>query len=252
MPESICHGRLAVTLVLIASLGGCVAGPLARAPSSAAAGPTGHWVLDAAASDDAQKAIVAALPPVPKPDERPYQPPGAGQPSDDTAATRRGRGGQGQRSAQSNAQSNALTGEDSGPRLRLSERLQFVRAVVVPSDDLILERSGDVMTILQADRQRRVELGAEDPPTVTDHYGSRRIRAGFSGNDLRVESEDHGHVSLSELWRRAPEPDTLVSEVTLKAWNFKTIHVRAVYRRAPADPAAIPRSSEGPTPGPVR
>jgi hypothetical protein len=248
MPESICHCRLAVALVLIASLGGCVAGPLARGPSSAAASPTGHWLLDAAASDDAQKAIVAALPPVPKPDERPYQPPGAGQPSDDTAATRRGRGGQGQRSGQGNA----LTGDDSGPRLRLSERLQFVRAVVVPADDLILERSGDVMTILQADRQRRVELGAEDPSTVTDHYGSRRIRAGFSGNDLRVESEDHGHVSISELWRRAPEPDTLVSEVTLKAWNFKTIHVRAVYHRAPADQAAVLRSSEGPTPGPVR
>ncbi len=247
------HGALVrgATLALAFSfLAGCMATSLNGAPRSRAADPGGRWLLDRAASDDALKIIGAATP---APRAMPAPPPVLAPPSaaNDGGASRGQRGQRGQSGQDGSSANAARAYDDNAPRLRPSERLQFVRSVAVPADELVIERDDRMLTVVQGDRRRHFELAAEDPPTITDRYGSRRIRAGFNGDSLTVESVDGGRVRLEEVWRPGAEAGTLISEVTLKAWDFKAIHVRSVYRRATAD-APPPRASDGPTPGAVR
>ena len=240
------HGTMvrgATTVLALGLLAGCMSTSLNGEPRSRASDPSGRWLLDPAASDDALK-IIGAATPVPRAPPPVMSPPSG--PDDEG-------GGRGQRgpSGQGGPSNAARAFDDNAPRLRPSERLQFVRAAAVPAEELVIERDERLVTVVQGDRRRRFELAAEDPPTITDRYGSRRIRAGFDGDRLTIESIDGGRVRLEEVWRPGAEAGTLVSDVTLKAWDFKSIHVRSVYRRAGAD-APLPHASDGPTPGAVR
>lgn len=232
-------------LLLCALGGGCVHAPLGR--ESGAVDLGGVWVLDASASDDAAKLIAAAAPAPPPPPSRPAGPDpyafGTPQPVDQGGQGGR-RGGAGQGSSQ---QERVLI-EDKGPRLRPSDRLQFVRAVALPSQTVEILQQPDHVAIVQGDRRREFEPGAPVPVSVTDRYGTRRVHAGWRGGELVIDSEDPSHVSLTEIWRAGPAADTIEFELTLKAWNYKKVHVRALYRRAqgPIDPAP---AGEGP---PVR
>ena len=240
------HGTMvrgATTVLALGLLAGCMSTSLNGEPRSRASDPSGRWLLDPAASDDALK-IIGAATPVPRAPPPVMSPPSG--PDDEG-------GGRGQRgpSGQGGPSNAARAFDDNAPRLRPSERLQFVRAAAVPAEELVIERDERLVTVVQGDRRRRFELAAEDPPTITDRYGSRRIRAGFDGDRLTIESIDGGRVRLEEVWRPGAEAGTLVSDVTLKAWDFKSIHVRSVYRRAGAG-TALPHASDGPTPGAVR
>ena len=240
------HGTMvrgATTVLALGLLAGCMSTSLNGEPRSRASDPSGRWLLDPAASDDALK-IIGAATPVPRAPPPVMSPPSG--PDDEG-------GGRGQRgpSGQGGPSNAARAFDDNAPRLRPSERLQFVRAAAVPAEELVLERAERLVTVVQGARRRRFELAAEDPPTITDRYGSRRIRAGFDGDRLTIESIDGGRVRLEEVWRPGAEAGTLVSDVTLKAWDFKSIHVRSVYRRAGAG-TALPHASDGPTPGAVR
>ena len=240
------HGTMvrgATTVLALGLLAGCMSTSLNGEPRSRASDPSGRWLLDPAASDDALK-IIGAATPVPRAPPPVMSPPSG--PDDEG-------GGRGQRgpSGQGGPSNAARAFDDNAPRLRPSERLQFVRAAAVPAEELVIERDERLVTVVQGDRRRRFELAAEDPPTITDRYGSRRIRAGFDGDRLTIESIDGGRVRLEDVWRPGAEAGTLVSDVTLKAWDFKSIHVRSVYRRAGAG-TALPHASDGPTPGAVR
>lgn len=241
--------RGAATALLPLLLASCMATSLGPEPRGGGTDPSGRWVLDAAASDDALKLIGASLPtprsqPAPVPASAPAPPYGG-------AAGDGSRGQRGSAARDGSSANAARAYDDNSPRLRPTERLQFVRSATVPAELLVIERDGTALTIVQGDRRRHFELAAEDPPTITDRYGSRRVRAGFSGDALMVESVDGGRVRLEESWRAGPEAGTLISDVTLKAWDFKSIHVRSLYRRASAD-TPLPGASDGPTPGAVR
>ena len=245
------HGarvRGATMVLALGLLAGCMSTSLNGEPRSRASDPSGRWLLDPAASDDALK-IISAATPVP----RALPPPPVTSPPSGPNDEGGSRGQRGQRgpSGQGGSSNAARAFDDNAPRLRPSERLQFVRSAAVPAEELVIERSERMLTVVQGDRRRHFELAAEDPPTITDRYGSRRIRAGFDGDSLTIESVDGGRVRLDEVWRRGAEAGTLVSDVTLKAWDFKSIHVRSVYRRAGAG-TALPHASDGPTPGAVR
>jgi hypothetical protein len=246
-PGAAVRGAVAALLSLL--LASCMATSLGPEPRGRGTDPSGRWLLDPAASDDAQKQIRASLP---APRAQPSPLPASGAPAPGGGAAGDGSRGQRGSAARDGSSANAARAyDDNSPRLRPTERLQFVRSATVPAEVLVIERDGTALTIVQGDRRRHFELAAEDPPTITDRYGSRRVRAGFSGDALMVESVDGGRVRLEETWRPGPEAGTLISDVTLKAWDFKSIHVRSLYRRAGAD-APLPAANDGPTPGAVR
>ena len=89
------------------------------------------------------------------------------------------------------------------------------------------------------------EPGQTTPQSITDHYGSREIRAGWNGREFVIAGEDRNHVSVQEHLRAGPGTDTLELEVTLKAWNYKKIRVRSLYRRADGS-LPLPAAVEGP------
>ena len=164
------HGTMvrgATTVLALGLLAGCMSTSLNGEPRSRASDPSGRWLLDPAASDDALK-IIGAATPVPRAPPPVMSPPSG--PDDEG-------GGRGQRgpSGQGGPSNAARAFDDNAPRLRPSERLQFVRAAAVPAEELVIERDERLVTVVQGDRRRRFELAAEDPPTITDRYGSRRM-----------------------------------------------------------------------------
>lgn len=199
------------------SLAGC-GGALTRDPAA----PTdlaGEWVLDRAASDDAARIVRAALP-KPRPvrdDERSREGGGAGGP--DAPA---GRGA-----------------------------LAFLLEFVVPPEYLAIRPGpGGTLTIVQGERSRTHELGTDSPPSVTDRFGSRVVRAGWNHRALVVASDGGQQFRLVETFRAGPAPDTLAYRVELRARGLKKIDVGALYRRARGRP--VPRAPvEGP-PAPAR
>lgn len=239
----------ATTALCVALLTACFHGRLAPEPVGTA-DLSGTWVLDATRSDDADKAIRDATP-APPPPSRPgvVDPYAFGSPDAPVVNQRGGRGGRGG-SSQADSSSSGYVVEDSGPRLRGADRALFVRSVVLPTQRLTIEESSARVLLVQADRRREFEPGMTLPHSVTDRYGSRDVRAGWRGRDFVVEGRDHSRVQVDERWALSA-PDTLVYEVTLKAWNYRKIHVRSIYRRAGPD-TPPPPPVEGPVPGSAR
>lgn len=229
---------LVALALALAGVGGCGTTRLAAAPAT----PTdlsGHWVLDAAASDDARRIIAAALP---KPRRervaRPAVPggPGAG-PGPDSGDERPG-GAAGGRAA-------AYRERGGGAALA------FLREYVAPAEYLELQPEGaGSLTIVQGERRRTHELGTEFPPSVTDRYGSRVVRAGWDGRALVVTSDAGQQFRLRETFRAGPEPGTLAYRVELDAPGIDDVDIDALYRRTSAGPPSrVPR--DGP-PAPLR
>jgi hypothetical protein len=199
------------------SLAACGGGALTRDPAA----PTdlaGEWVLDRAASDDAARVVRAALP-KPRPardDERSREGGGAGGP--DAPA---GRGA-----------------------------LAFLREFVVPPEHLAIRPGpGATLTIVQGERSRTHELGTDSPPSVTDRFGSRVVRAGWYGRALVVASDGGQQFRLAETFRAGPTPDTLAYRVELRARGLKKIDIGALYRRAQGRPAPRAPVEGPPAPG---
>ena len=248
-----CASALCVAL----ATSGCFHESLGAA-SSAPVNLSGQWVLDTAASDDALKLIREATPPPPKPQSLPnggvdpcaLVAPGSGGTGGGGGGSGRGRRGGGATQGQPACPDSALSAGDSGPRLRASDRGQFVRSIVVPAEVIEIEQQPERMRIVQGDRHREFEPGLTDPVSVTDRYGSRQIHAGWSGREFVIRSEDRNRVSIEERLRAGAEPATLEIEITLKAWNLHKIHSRAVYRHV--DGVAVPLPAPAADGPPVR
>ena len=245
-----CAAVLAVAL----SVSGCFHESLgAGAPGQV--NLSGQWVLDPAASDDALKLIRDATPPPPKPQALPnggadpcaLVSPGSGG-GNGGGSSGRGRRGAGAPQSQPACPDSALSSSDSGPRLRSSDRSQFVRSVVVPAEVIEIDQQPERMRIVQGDRHREFEPGLTDPLSVTDRYGSRQIRAGWSGREFVIRSEERNRVSIEERLHAGSAPATLEIDITLKAWNLHKIHARAVYRHVEGAALPLP-AADGP---PVR
>lgn len=244
-------------LAAVLATSGCFHESLGAA-SAAQVDLSGQWILDATASDDALKLIKDATPPPPKPQPPPsggadpcaLVAPGGGSGGGGSGGSGRGRrsGGSQQSPNQPTCTDSGLISTDSGPRLRSSDRAQFVRSVVVPAEVVEIEQGPERMRIVQGERHREFEPGLTDPVSVTDRYGSRQIHAGWNGRDFVIRSEDRNRVSIEERLRAGAQPGTLEVEVTLKAWNLRKIHSRAVYRHGDGSAMPLP-AADGP---PVR
>ena len=227
------------------SLGGCGGPSFQRAPHSSV-DLGGHWVLDPAASSDAAAMIAAALPKPRKPSEIAR---------DNYDPTMQGAGG---RPGGNGGQRNSRNGESSlapapvpnlPPAWGRNSAREFVTAFALPADRIDIAAQPSLVTLMQGDRRRTFEPGDEEPLSVTDRFGSRKVRSGWDGETFVVKSEDGARVRILEEFRRLPN-DRLGSEIEFSARGIKSLKIRAVYRRATAAELAAPPPEGPPTPGP--
>jgi hypothetical protein len=249
------QARLAgwATLASVVLLGGCGGGHMAREPVPVT-DLTGHWVFDAAHSDDAAKLIAAALPAPPRRPARPAPMPDSGGLPGDPGGTggdggnRGGRGGRGRGNGGGGGRNGAspaaaATAEAPAPAWSQSGPREFVVSFVQPADRLEIEQRPGLLTIGEASRPRRFEPGDEEPRSVTDRFGSRRVSAGWQHDEFIVIGDDGGRLKVVEHYRRNAD-DTLDKLVEFNARGIKALKVHARYRRA--TPAELSAPSEGP------
>lgn len=233
---------VAAALAASLGLGGCFQSSLAGLPGGAV-DLSGQWILDAAASDDALALIRAATPAPARP------PPQGPDPCALLAPSAGGQRGGNSRAGNGNSGGPNCAGsaqvEETGPRLRPADRAQFVRSVIVPPEVIVIGQQAEHFSLTQGERHRTFEPGQSDPVSVTDRYGTRRVRAGWSGREFVIRSEDRNRVVIEERLRAGAAPDTLEAEVTLSAWNYHKIHERIVYRRADSGRVPLP-AADGP------
>lgn len=240
-------GRSAAIALLTAAsaLLPCACGTprLARQPEPAA-DLSGHWVLDPAASDDAAALITAALPtkkppspvqaaPTPDPQQRSTRPPGGGQ---------RGRGNNSTTSA-------APRAPEPDPAWGRARPGDFVAAFALPPQRLDVVQEPSLVRLATGERVRAFEPGDDEPLSLTDRFGSRHVRAGWTHDELLIASNDGSRLSVVEHYRRRAD-DRLERRVEFSAQGVKSLKIKTSYRRATAaEIDATP--SEGP-PAPVR
>jgi hypothetical protein len=217
---------------LVAALSAC-GGPRLVAEAPPAVELRGTWRLDAAASDDAEAIIVAALPKPQRTEPRAPRPPDPPSRTDAPGALPP-RGTTERREAEFGP---------AGPGA-------FARAFAAPATTLRIGGSPRELFVEQDGRRRRVAPGDETPYSITDRYGTRSVRAGWERDELVIVSRNSSGFELEERFRRGAAPDTLATTVTLRARGLGKIRVQSLYRRAP-DAAPAPSAAEGP-PAPVR
>lgn len=218
-------------LAAVAVLSAC-GGPRLAADAPPGAELLGTWRLDAAASDDAEAIIAAALPKPRRAPSRPVLPdppsrtdtPGALPPP---GATRR-----------------------PEPEFGPGGPATFARAFAAPAATLRIGGSPREIVVDQDGRRRRLAPGDETPYSVTDRFGTRNVRAGWEREEFVIVSRNSSGFELVERFRRGAAPDALVTTVTLNARGLDEIRVQSLYRRAP-DVLPAPSAAEGP-PAPVR
>ena len=213
---------------------GCAATHYAAAPQPAA-DLSGHWVLDAGASDDAAKLIAAALP---KRTAKPSTPPPPAPPARTDIGTRRQ---QQQRNDQSQAAQQQVDTPPSWGRVR---PVDFVSAFALPPPKIDLEQASARVTLGSDARRREFEPGSEEPRSVTDRYGSRKVHAGWVRDEFDIESQDGSRLKVVEHYRRRAD-DRLEVVVEFAAAGVKSLTVHSQYRRASADELAA-AAAEGP------
>lgn len=231
----------------VATLLGCAGcGPTSYEPAPrSSVNLSGHWLLDPAASDDAEKLIAASLP---KP--RPVRPQDSGQetmssltnPTAPGGGQRQG-GGRGGSAASSQPM---LANPPSWYRIGAGN---LVRAFALPAPRVEISQQPAVVVIDQAGRHRSFEPGDDEPHSVTDHYGSRTVHAGWDKNDFVVDSSDGSHLKVVEHFRLLPG-DRLESVVAFSAERLKSLKIHAVYRRATAAELEAQPPEGPPEPGP--
>ena len=234
----------AVCALLLAACGGA---RLSRQPQPAT-DLSGHWVLDPATSDDASALIAAALPKPRTPaatqrEQASEREPRFGRPP---GGDRGDRGGRGDDEGRSQA---ARPAPDAGPAWGRTRPSEFVAAFAQPPQRLDVVQDAALVRLGNGDRVRAIEPGDEEPLSITDRFGSRRVRAGWTHDELLIESDDGTRLKVIEHYRRIAE-DRLERLVEFSATGVKSLKVRTRYRRAtPAEVEAKP--SEGP-PAPRR
>ncbi len=243
--------------VLIASgllLGGCGTTRYARTPQPAA-DLSGHWMLDAAASDDAAK-MIAAIVPHPKPRPAPSTdstslPPGQGGGSRG-GGSGDGSGRGGRRGGRSNDQSNAAAAptSDQVPSWGKVRPSDFITAFAMPPPRLEIEQQPAKVSIAAEDARRRdFEPGDEQPFSVTDRYGSRKVNAGWLRDQFLVHSQDGSRLNVVEHFQRSAD-DHVDLTVEFSAQGLKSLTVHSRYRRATEQERATPSADGPPAPAP--
>ena len=246
---------------LIASgllLAGCGTPRFAAAPQPVV-DLSGQWLLDPAASDDAAKMIVAITP---KP--RPWtardrdaaaaaatQSAGGGQGGQGGRGGQGGQGGQrgqGRRGGRSDDQSGAVPApvSDQVPSWGKVRPGDFIAAFAMPPSMLTIEQLPSRVRVSVSDQRRREFLPGDDQPySVTDRYGSRKVSAGWSRDEFLIHSADGSRLTVVEHVRRRPD-DRLEYVVEFSAQGLKSLTVHSTYRRATTAELAAPL--EGPPP----
>jgi len=213
---------------------GCASTHYAQAPQPAV-DLSGHWVLDPAASDDATALIAAALP---KRAARPSTPPPPAPPARTDTGTRRQ---QQQRNEQSQAAQQPI---DSAPSWGRVRPVDFVSAFAMPPAKIELQQQSTRVALGSDARRREFEPGDEEPRSVTDRYGSRKVHAGWVRDEFDVESDDGSRLKVVEHYRRHAD-DRLDVLVEFSAAGVKSLKVHSQYRRASAAEIAA-ADAEGP------
>jgi hypothetical protein len=227
------------------SLGGCGGPSFQRAPH-ASVDLGGHWILDPAASSDAAAMIAAALPKPRTPSELAR---------DNYNATMQGASGMpggngGQRNGRGDGSNLAPSPVPNlPPSWGRNTARDFVTAFALPAARIEIAAQPTLVTLTQGDRRRTFEPGDEEPFSVTDRFGSRKVRAGWDGESFVVRSEDGARLRILEQFRRLPN-DRLGTEIEFSARGIKSLKIRSVYRRATNAELAAPPPEGPPTPGP--
>jgi hypothetical protein len=193
----------------------------------------GHWIVDPAMRADAEKRIGESLPkPKPYRRERPVTAESEGRDPRPDSGDGGGRGGGGQRRGQQQGSQAAAQPPSERPTAygRLSPAA-FIRAFALPPPRLDVEQAPALVALGTADRRRSFVPGDEDPRSVTDRYGSRRVQAGWQNDEFLISAVDGGRLSVREHYRRLPK-DLLELTIEFEASGLKALRVRAVYRRA--------------------
>jgi hypothetical protein len=247
----------AAVLAFVLTVGGC-GGPQLTVEPARTVDLQGTWRLDRTASDDAQALVAAALP-KPKPKVRRGDGPradrsdGGGFGDDGMGGRRSGgdprSGGRGDGGGRSDELGSRLpVSRDDGPRWR--DPGAMARAFAVPPVVLRIGGGPREVVVVQDGTRRAFTPGDDTPYSITDRYGTRTIRAGWDREEFVVSSRDPNGLEVTERFRRGAAPDTLVSQVTLKARGLDEIRVSSLYRRAELETVPDP-ADEGP-PAPPR
>jgi hypothetical protein len=221
-PNMIALLHRASVAALIALLPGCMGPSLTTAPARPV-DLSGHWVLDSAASDDTRAALKAALP---AHDPTPPKP----RPQPDVFDTNQPPPNRGQH-GQSQQQQPTVVVVDDSPSMPLSQRAQLAMGYVVATERIEISQSPQDVRIEQGDKRRDFPA-SDEPVAVTDRYGSRVVRAGWSGSEFVIVTSDHSHLSVEEIFRPGHDRETLELEVKYSGERMKRVHVRSLYRRA--------------------
>jgi hypothetical protein len=239
---TVAFARWIAALAITGALVGCAGGPRLAHDPSAPVNLSGHWVLDAAASDDAPALIRASLP-RPKQERRPRYDgwgnevgsgaegpegaPGAGRGSGRSASggSRSGRGGsdEGDRSA--------TFARESVPAWGRAQPYDYVAYFALPPSRLEIDQQPAKVRLGSGDRYREFVPGDEEPINLTDRYGSRALRAGWIADAFAVATDDGKNLHVVDSLRRAK--DGGVERVTeLKITGVKSLIIHSKYRLA--------------------
>lgn len=245
--DAIARHTLAALIVSGLLLAGCGTPRFASTPQ-AVVDLSGHWVLDPAASDDAAK-MIAAITPKPRP--RPPTERQAAVPPTTTGGSSRDGSGQGSRGGHHGSRadeqsSGAMPATDQPPAWGKVRPADFIAAFAMPPATLEIEQQATRMRIGATDaRRREFQPGDDQPFSVTDRYGSRKVGAGWQGDAFVIHSADGSRLTVVEQFRRRTD-DRLEMLVEFKAHGLNSLSVHSVYRRATA--AELEAPSEGPPP----
>ncbi len=235
-------GQIPSLMILVCCMAGCAATRLDRQPQPAV-DLSGHWILDTLASDDASTLIRKALPA-----QRPIRPSRASDESSAMAPPNTRQQGGGRRGSRGGSEADSTQAEsmDNRPTAWGKVRPQdFVSAFAAPPSRLDLLQAPTQLHVAGDARQREFTPGDEAPFSVTDRYGSRKVRAGWQGRAFVILSQDASRLDVTERYS-LPSNDRLEFNVIFKAQSIKTVTIHALYRRAATAEWAM--GIEGPPP----
>jgi len=217
----------------------------------------GHWIVDPAMRADAEKLIDGSIPkPRPMRRERVPADDGGGRdprPDSGDGGGRGGRGGAGgqRRGEQQGGQSVAQAASERPTAYGRVSPAAFVRAFALPPQRLDVEQTPALVALGTAERRRSFVPGDEDPRSVTDRYGSRRVQAGWQNDAFLITAVDRNRLSVREHYRRLPK-DLLELTIEFQAAGLKALTVRSVYRRATDAELDAAVQEQGPPAPPAR
>ncbi|MBS0394726.1 MAG: hypothetical protein JSR54_08875, partial [Proteobacteria bacterium] len=154
------------------------------------------------------------------------------------------------RGGRSDSQGEARPAAEPSPswgRLRASD---FITAFARPPRLLEIEQSPSRVSFGADERRREYVPGDEEPDSVTDRFGSRRVSAGWQHDEFLIQSADGSRLRVLEHYR-AHAGDRLESVIEFRAQGIKSLTIHSVYRRATAEEIAA-ATAEGPPAPPTR